>query len=673
MRVEINITDDDIAHAERLLLPEGKTFDTERRAFIKRLDTLDLQAVPGSGKTTALLAKLVILERQLPFEDGSGILVISHTNAAVDEIKRRIGKHCQKLFAYPNYVGTIQSFVDRFLSIPAFVAQFGKRPTRIDHEIYHVAVEGFYKNLQAKSPARRWLSNRRSDAVTFLKRLRFDSELNLTEGIGGKVALRSKSSSPTYKTLAGMKRNIFESGYLHYDDAFLFANLYLLKYPIVKTLMRKRFRYVFVDEMQDMSKHQHDLLEDLFFDGGNCPSGYQRIGDRNQAIHDNHDNNDFDVESAWQDRGSVVSLANSCRLSTPIAAVVSFFALERTAGFQINGLGDATIKPHLIIFDDDSICTVVQKYSSVLRKLIDEEKIPESYENVFKVVAWNSVWNEEDEDRSRGKVRLVDYCPTFQKAQQKPSIDHTCLDDYLWYFDRKKQTLGAAQKSILNIFLKILRLEDVNNSDSGSYLTSNSLLKHLRQNHTDFYERFNLCLYQWSLSSVKGDTTGVVEEIRATIHKLLQIFGKEVNQSREFIDQPAGTAAADNTTQQSSSKNIVNIDGFNIELATVHSVKGQTHTATLYIETYFQQDGQSASAKSYESQRLSNQFLKNFLSGTEGKRIKQSAKMVYVGCSRPTHLLCFAVHKDRFDKYLTELDTSAWEVIRIYGQEECVA
>lgn len=664
MRVEINITDDDIAHAERLLLPEGKTFDAERRAFIKRLDTLDLQAVPGSGKTTALLAKLVILEHHLPIEDGSSILVISHTNASMDEIKRSIGKHCHKLFAYPNYVGTIQSFVDRFLAIPAFVAKFGKRHVRIDHEIYDIAVEGFYKFLPAQCAAKTWLDNK-SDAITFLKRLRFDSELNLTEGMDGKVALKSASPSETYKTLAKMKMNIFERGHLHYDDAFLFADIYLSKCPTIKDLIRKRFRYVFVDEMQDMGKHQHDLLEALFFDGSTCPVGYQRIGDRNQSIYDNKD---FDVESAWKDRDSVLSLANSCRLSAPIASVVSSFALDRTAGFKINGLGEVTIKPHMIVFDNNSICMTVQKYSSVLRSLIKEGRIPESSENVFKVIAWNSVWNEDSEARISGRVRLVDYCPTFQRNQKKSRTDHDCLDDYLRYYDRKNQTLGAAQKSILNIFLKILRLEEATNLESGSYFTSNSLLKYLRENHANLYDQFKLCIYRWSLSSVKGDTTGVVEEIREIISKLLQIFGKKVNQSREFIDQPTGATATDNTTQQSFS-NVVNIDGFDIELATVHSVKGQTHTATLYLETYFHQDGQGTSAKSYESQRLSSLFLRNFLSGTEGKRVKQSAKMAYVGFSRPTHLLCFAVHKDRFDQYLTGIDTSAWEIVRIHDHK----
>ena len=110
----ITITDNDIKYAERILLPDGLTFDQQRKDFIKNLERIDLQAVPGSGKTTVLLAKLLIIENQLPFSDGSGILVISHTNTAVDEIKDRIGSYCPKLFSYPNFVATIQSFVDYF-------------------------------------------------------------------------------------------------------------------------------------------------------------------------------------------------------------------------------------------------------------------------------------------------------------------------------------------------------------------------------------------------------------------------------------------------------------------------------------------------------------------------------------------------------------------------------
>lgn len=58
--MQIEITDNEIEETEKLLLPNGLSFDKERRDFIKNLTTLDLQAVPGSGKTTALLSKLSI-------------------------------------------------------------------------------------------------------------------------------------------------------------------------------------------------------------------------------------------------------------------------------------------------------------------------------------------------------------------------------------------------------------------------------------------------------------------------------------------------------------------------------------------------------------------------------------------------------------------------------------
>ena len=138
-----NISNDEIRNAEKILLPNGKEFDEERKVFIRNFNTIDLQAVPGSGKTTALLAKLVILERRLPFADGSGILVLSHTNGAIDEIKEKIQNHSPKLFSYPNFIGTIQSFVDEFLAIPYYVQKFNKKHNRIDHEIYNEIIKSF--------------------------------------------------------------------------------------------------------------------------------------------------------------------------------------------------------------------------------------------------------------------------------------------------------------------------------------------------------------------------------------------------------------------------------------------------------------------------------------------------------------------------------------------------
>ena len=135
--MQIEITDNEINFAEQQLLPHNCHFDEERRAFIKDLSTLDLQAVPGSGKTTSLLAKLLLLTKKIPFENNSGILLISHTNAAIDEIKNKLGNLVPSLFEYPNFVGTIQSFVDTFLAIPFYTSIYKYPPQRIDNEVIY--------------------------------------------------------------------------------------------------------------------------------------------------------------------------------------------------------------------------------------------------------------------------------------------------------------------------------------------------------------------------------------------------------------------------------------------------------------------------------------------------------------------------------------------------------
>ena len=55
----IEITDADIEEIERLF--GDVKFDDERRQILKHMESTDIQAFPGSGKTTVLVAKLAIL------------------------------------------------------------------------------------------------------------------------------------------------------------------------------------------------------------------------------------------------------------------------------------------------------------------------------------------------------------------------------------------------------------------------------------------------------------------------------------------------------------------------------------------------------------------------------------------------------------------------------------
>ena len=113
-----NITDNEIEVVEKLLLPENCHFADDAKEVIRHWKSTDISACPGSGKTTVLLAKLKLIADRMPLENGTGICVLSHTNVAVNEIRLKLTEYADKITSYPNFVGTIQSFIDKFITFP---------------------------------------------------------------------------------------------------------------------------------------------------------------------------------------------------------------------------------------------------------------------------------------------------------------------------------------------------------------------------------------------------------------------------------------------------------------------------------------------------------------------------------------------------------------------------
>ena len=73
---------------------------------------------------------------------------------------------------------------------------------------------------------------------------------------------------------------------------------------------------------------------------------------------------------------------------------------------------------------------------------------------------------------------------------------------------------------------------------------------------------------------------------------------------------------------------------------TIHAVKGETHDATLYLETSRQRSTDL------------NRILPYFGAGSLGKSplFDYSRKLAYVGMSRPKKLLCVAMQSETYEK-----------------------
>ena len=239
-----NITDEEIEKAYELLFNKKVDFDIEREKVIKSMESYYIESVPGSGKTTTLVIKLLILVDKLNKGNyEKGICVLTHTNVGINIIKKKLGKKGDILFNYPNFVGTLQSFIDTYLAIPCYKEKFKKQVILIDDD---------YSDKYVNVNKLKWYLEKNNIE---LKNVYYDFRKEIF--VGTKLKDKNKDS---YKSLYSR----IEKGILKYSEAIQLGKIYLDKHPILKKYFSERFSLVLVDEMQDTKEMAFEILENLF-------------------------------------------------------------------------------------------------------------------------------------------------------------------------------------------------------------------------------------------------------------------------------------------------------------------------------------------------------------------------------------------------------------------------
>lgn len=265
------------------------------------------------------------------------------------------------------------------------------------------------------------------------------------------------------------------------------------------------------------------------------------------------------------------------------------------------------------------------------------------------------------------------------------------------------KALAPIRKNILNGLLKVLRLEGILDQHRRNY-TKRSLIEKIREedlkNNAHNYEELQFHLYDWSLRIIQGKSESAFQEIRAYVPQLLSFFDRSVLHAKPFLEKRTIPQTRPVDMKKKSVRNLYQQEGLSIYIDTVHASKGQTHCATLYLESYYD--------RFYEIDILANAFLGSSvvdmitelqtkiqvlrreleaLKGNRGKVTKEKevkslqhriemiterAKMIYVGFSRPTSLLCFAIHKQRFEEHLSSADTHEWVICTVESRGQDV-
>lgn len=634
---EIKITNEDIQWVVEIM--GGKMhFDSARVDVIKNMDSIDIQAFPGSGKTTILVAKLAILARKWPY-DNSGICVLSHTNVAREEIEERLGNSevGRKLLSYPHFIGTLHSFFDTYIALP-WLHSKGFDINIIDTE--HVQSLRWNK-LPYKTRA-------------YLERQYKNESICSYRGSVGTI--NWNKNGLTKEKVLNVIEQTQEKGYFTFEEMLLYTKQALEEWGGISTSIQQRFPILFIDEAQDTDAFQWDLLQAAFNKDGKL-SIRQGYGDSNQAIYSNLSADD---ELMHFPREDALVLSESKRFDLTIAELANTVALSAA---QMDGTDNAFSKRQMnhtiFLFSKDKASQVINEFGQLILDTFSDEELGEHQKEGCHVVGMVHVKKEDTLDKHFPKG-IYDYWELYEAKRTNKSKTPKYLIEYFRNGIIEFQRTGEQAQQIEWIAKGLRRL--INKAKKCNYIPASgnlfrAILKVLPENcQMNFRNMVNelsdvndsISRKEWT--SMVGILKQVLKLFGVTDFQNVKEFGKWIDE--EFIEiqenenkkkvLPNHFVYTDEATQRT----------IDLEFGSIHSVKGKTHLATLVLETFLRTHNMKSILK----------FLCNTPPKSVGKN-QRRLKCQYVAMTRARALLCLAIPLDFVDeKTKQKLQEVGWNI-----------
>ncbi|MBQ0087746.1 MAG: ATP-dependent helicase [Prevotellaceae bacterium] len=249
----------------------------ERQKYIAARGKIVVTACPGSGKTTSIVYKLRQLhEEQSKINKHAGVLCLSFTNKAVDEIKDAYYQMHGCYISYPHDVMTIDSFLTQNILFP-FWYKFSLCKTapiivndkEVLHSIlWHQSAKGSKEVCKIRGYGQIVYTIKPEDISFCQGKYYHETHLLSTEN---------------YQYAQKVIEYRLEHGYLTSSDALMVSLWILRTYPIIAKSIVERYPYIIIDEAQDTSFDQYCLLGELLKAG---LDNVELVGDVNQSIYE---------------------------------------------------------------------------------------------------------------------------------------------------------------------------------------------------------------------------------------------------------------------------------------------------------------------------------------------------------------------------------------------------
>lgn len=329
-----------------------KKLTTAQDNIIKLTGKNVLKACPGSGKTYVISHKVVAELRRWKYKN-SGMAVLSFTNVAKDELINNIKKITgQTGLPYPHFIGTLDSFISQYIIMPFGNCIFKSdvSPTIVEGDYYETIMSGF------------WIRECYGNYCEL-------KDFYITPS--GKVC--DEKEKLTKCTLQGKKpcerakETLLKSSILSCKEATLFAIEILKNNPNVLKLIASRFPYFIVDEAQDTSKEQMELLN-LIFDSGVINAIL--IGDPDQAIYEWRDADPSVFLNMYNDeKWNSVELNENFRCSQHICNATKAFSSLSKISDAVGDSKEFHLKPIIVRYKAEERTHLVEEYLEFVSSL----------------------------------------------------------------------------------------------------------------------------------------------------------------------------------------------------------------------------------------------------------------------------------------------------------------
>jgi len=313
--------------------------------------------------------------------------------------------------------------------------------------------------------------------------------------------------------------------------------------------------------MQDTKKIQENILEKLF---NKQETTVQRFGDVNQNI--GLSNNE---ESGWVLFDKIMPINSSKRYGEEMVKYLQPLRILKN-GHMIGNSNVGTLSPHIIIFNDSNIEMVINRFIEIIKYYkINEMK------GRIKVIGKIGI-NVESPNLS-----IKSYTNHYSKNDKKDSFNKKVLCRL-----RSCKDLNSFYENLISIIILSLNCD-------GKKISKEQFKRYMEIEKNDEFIHYKSNIKRWFCGiDVKSDE--VLKNIVDVTSSLLSCLGKytfdqsvlEKNILLKIIDDTVVEEMA--ATKYNDSIDIIN------DINTVFGVKGETHLATLYLESkYVRTDGQN--------------------------------------------------------------------------------